>query len=149
MTTIACNLSEMAGDRQVVDDHIGEYKTTKIEKIGDSIFGICGDNCPDDVFQWLREAVNSEVPWHKAKRPKHAKKWSYFLIQLAPDGIWLWNQKLYRTKVEEPCYAVGSGRKVALYCMRHLNMNPKESVEQACLIDHWSNGPVDVLKLRE
>lgn len=137
----------MAADRQVVDDHIGEYKTTKIEKIGDSIFGIAGENCPDDVFQWLRDAAYDCIPWHKASRPEHAKKWDYFLIQLAPDGIWLWNQKLYRVKCEEDNYAIGSGRKVALYCMRYLHLSPKESVEQSCLIDHWSNGPVDVLEL--
>ena len=38
--------------------------------------------------------------------------------------------------------AVGSGRKVALYCMKYRGMSPAEAVAEACKVDHWSEVPI-------
>ena len=61
--------------------------------------------------------------------------------------IWLWDETLDRDLVMEPNFAIGSGAKVALYCMRVLGMGPRKAVQEAARVDAYTKGPFVVERL--
>lgn len=147
MTTIACNLREIAGDSLVSLDGVGtdEFLSKKLYRIGKSIFGETGENCND---------VGIALEWLKAgRKPKDRPRIvggpsEFLLLELSPDGIFVWNTSLTRDPIKESCMAVGSGRKVALYCMRYLGMTPAKAVEEAAKVDRYTKPPIYVERLR-
>ena len=144
MTTVACNSKEMAGDSLVTDDEIGvgAYSGIKLHRIGKSIFGESGEDCSGigHALKWLRTN-------RKSAPPDAIEDSDWHLLELAPDGIFVWDTWMHREPVKEQTMAIGSGRKVALYCMRYLNMSPEQAVFEASKVDHHTRPPVLVEKL--
>lgn len=147
MTTIACNRKEIAGDSLVSLDGVGsdEFLSKKLYRIGKSIFGETGENCNDVgiAIEWLRSGRKPR------NRPRIAGGGADFLLlELSPEGIFVWNTSLTRDPLLEMFAAVGSGRKVALYCMKHLGMTPEKAVQEAAKVDRYTKSPVYVERLR-
>lgn len=146
MTTIACNRRLMAADSCVTVDGVGtdRYLGVKLHAIGRSIFGETGDNCNETglALEWIRAG-------RKVKsRPKLSEHADFLLLELNPEGIFLWSPRLTSEPIIEENMAVGSGRKVALYCMRVLKMTPAQAVFEASKMDEWTKPPVIELKLK-
>lgn len=144
MTTIAANREMIVCDSLVTCEGLLNYTTTKLYRIGGSIFGASGDT--DAIAQFMR--------WVKSDRsadalPDFDDDADLAVLELRPDGIWLWDTGLFPDRIEdaEQNYAVGSGDKVALYCMRVLGMSPTEAVVEVCKIDTHSGPPVRWMKL--
>jgi ATP-dependent protease HslVU (ClpYQ) peptidase subunit len=64
MTTIACNREEMAADSQVIFGEtvkIPGSREPKVERIGDSLFGMAGDEQECRVFaKWARDGFDED-----------------------------------------------------------------------------------------
>ena len=147
MTTIACNLNEMAADSLVSDDYIGVgvYLGVKLHVIHGSLFGEAGE-CVNGVglaLDWLRNDRKKYLP------PTPEEDWDWRLLELSKDGIFVWDTWMRREPIREASMAIGSGRKVALYCMRILGMSPEQAILEAAKVDHHTRPPVAVERLRK
>lgn len=140
MTTIACNLKEMAADSQVSGDSSVPFATKKLWRHGDSLIGLCGMLGPAMKF----------IQWRHAggEHPKFRDDDYFMALELTPMGILYWDQHLVPAPVLEEEYAVGSGGDVALYCMRIRGMGPARAVAEACKIDPYSAEPVVTERLK-
>lgn len=148
MTTIACNRREMAGDSCLTFEDIGigtgQSPTKKLHRIGKSIFGERGENMAGVhiMLDWIRDgAVPEDRP---EKMPKGA---NFYLLELSPKGIFLWTSDFERDVLDEPNFAIGSGAKAALYCMRYLNKTPLEAVAEAAKVDAYTKAPFYVERI--
>lgn len=148
MTTIACNLKEMAADSCLTFDDIGigtgQSPTRKLHRIGRSIFGERGENMAGVhvMLDWIRAGAKAK------KRPEKMPKGAdFYLLELSPKGIFLWTSDFERDVLDEPNFAIGSGAKAALYCMRYLSMSPRKAVEEAAKVDAYTRGPFFVERL--
>lgn len=151
MTTIACNLHEIAADTRCTEEGVGVdvYSTVKLysAKSG-AIYGLTGENCDGSLraIEWLQGDRLTETKPHP---PEYEHDWSWRLIELSAGGIAVYNTYLERDPTLEPFLAVGSGRKVAMYCMKVLRMSPAEAVREACKMDHWSEVPIYTASLKD
>lgn len=141
MTTIACTRTSIAADSCFTFDDIGigtgQAKCKKLHRVGRSVYGERGENCTgvNLVLDWLRRGGK----WKQ--RPIVPKGAEWNLLELSPKGIFLWSSALDRDEINEPNFAIGSGAKAALYCMRYLSMNPLKAVEEAAKVDAFTRGP--------
>lgn len=146
MTTIACSLKEMAGDSLVTDDDVGTgaYLGTKIHRIRGSLFGEAGENCSGAglALEWLRNDRKTHQP------PIPDEDWDWRILELSKEGIFIWDTWMRRERVKETTMAIGSGRKVALYCMRVLGYGPERAVHEAAKVDHHTQAPVSVERIK-
>lgn len=146
MTTIACNLREMAGDTRACADDIGtdRYSTLKLFAANGALYGIQGSDCSGQGFavEWLR--AGAIVANRPSSPPKDA---DWHILELSRAGIAYWNTRMEHEPLLESSMAIGSGRKVALYCMRVLGMSPAQAVAEACKVDNYSGMPVYVVTL--
>lgn len=144
MTTIACNLREIAADTRVGWEGVGTDAFTGQKLFAaknGALYGWTGENCTGSIraMEWLLGDRPAETKPHP---PEYEHDWDWKLIELSKDGIAIYNEYLEREVTLEPVLAVGSGRKVALYCMKYLRMSPAEAVREACRVDHSSEIPV-------
>lgn len=148
MTTIACNRREIAADSCMTFDDIGvgtgQSPVTKLHRIGKSVFGERGDDTTgiSIALDWLRRGARYR------DRPAMPPEASFYLLELSPQGIFLWTHALDRDRLNETTFAIGSGAKVALYCMRYLGMTPLKAVQEAAKVDVYTKGPFIVEKIR-
>lgn len=152
MTTIACNLKEMAADTRVVWEGIGSdaYSGIKLypSKRG-GVLGVTGGNCTGALraVEWLQQETPSLE--HRPQPPTGDHGWDWKIIELTPQGIAVYNEILEREPIMDDVMAVGSGRKVALYCMKYLGMSPAQAVYEASKVDEWSDAPVFSVSLSD
>jgi hypothetical protein len=143
VTTLACNLKEMAGDTRVSWEEVGmdTVQAVKIFVGKDAIYGMTGGNCTGVIraLEWLQ---SEQLEDRKPQPPEYEHDWDWRIFELSEGGIAVYNEFLEREQTIEPMLALGSGRKVALYCMRYLKMSPAEAVREACKVDHHSELPV-------
>jgi hypothetical protein len=151
MTTIAANLKEVASDSRVTWEGVGSdiYSSIKIFPTSNgkpAIYGVTGGDCTGSIraLEWLQGVRDTAT---KPSPPDYEHSWDWKLIELSSDGLAIYNEYLEREMCTEPMLAVGSGRKVALYCMKYLHMSPAEAVREACKVDHWSEVPIYVCRL--
>jgi hypothetical protein len=143
MTTVAANLQEMAADSACCGEGAIAL-VTKLHRIGDSIFGEAGG-----AFEALRM-----IEWLKGKRDRRAldklpsdfDRDSILLLELAPDGLALWNGWGVRMKLKNQFYAIGSGGMSAVMAMKQ-GKSPADAVTLVPEFDEYTRGPVDVMKL--
>lgn len=145
MTTVACNLKEMAADTRVVWEGISSDSYTGLKlytsKRG-SVFGVTGNNCSGVIraIEWLQQETPALE--HRPQPPNGDHDWDWRIIELSPQGIAVYNELLEREPIMDGMVAVGSGRKVALYCMKYLGMSPAQAVAEAAKVDEWTDVPV-------
>jgi len=146
MTTIACNLEELAGDRLIAWGDEPRFRTDKIGRIGSSLYGFSGH--PENAMKFLswRKTPKCEAPDFSGANDD--EELSFDVLELNDTGIWLWNHHCVPVKVSEAYYAIGSGSLLAVYHMRN-GKSPKRAIELAIQVDKSSGGPVQVLKLHE
>ena len=141
MTTIVTNREMMICDSNVVMDSLGVYPTNKFKRIGDSLYGVCGGDCSgaEFILNWLDNGGS----W-KDRPSKKEYRGDYFILRLAPNGIAIASSESPSFEaIEADFYAIGSGRKVARYCVERLGMSLPEAVLEACEFDRpWSSPPL-------
>jgi len=148
MTTVACNLHLMAADSKVgTDEPEISFQTEKLFRIGDSIFGICGDGNCWRFISWAKSG------FLKDDRPlffpdDSLTKGDFEVLELAPDGIFVWDETLFRIPIIGVShYAVGTGSKVAVYCMKFLGLSPDAAVKEASKVDEHTDNLVKIMRL--
>ena len=146
MTTIASDRKSMAADSQVSWDYHKGFKTPKLFRIGNSIYGLAGDNWGNVFIEWAKTGFNEK------KKPQiHDSIWDdvdFDVLELAPTGLYLWDKHFVRVELKDDNYSIGSGSKFALVFMRKMNMSPAEAVKECCTIDDYTKEPVDVMELK-
>lgn len=148
MTTIACNLREIAADSCFTFDDTGigtgQVRSPKLHRIGQSIYGMRGANCVGQslALDWIRRGCK----WKRRPLMPKGAEWNF--LELSPRGIYLWSEALDRDELDEPNFAIGSGAKVAMYCMRVLTLPPLKAVEEAAKVDVYTKGPFKNERLR-
>ena len=147
MTTIASNLREMAGDTRVVLEGIGtdSYASVKIFVAKNAIYGIHGENVAGQIhaIDWLQQGSLAE------NRPEPPKAADWHIMELSPAGLAVYNTWLERDVLLNKYIAIGSGRKVAMYCMKILGMSPAEAVREACRVDDFTDMPIYTVSLTD
>lgn len=142
MTTIACNLREIAGDTRCVWEGAGTdaYRSLKIYEGPKALYGVHGSNCDGVIsaIQWLKDGA----PKLERPVPPEEAEWDWKIIELTDAGIALYNTLCERDLCLEPMLAIGSGAKVAMYCMKFLKMSPAQAVAEAAKVDDWTDVPV-------
>lgn len=141
MTTIALTREEICADSCFSFDGAGTdmFTTDKLYRIGVAIFGEAGDSAVTaKIIKWLQRGADSE---REPAFTDDERAAGAAVVELAPDGIFLWDTALMRLPVKEPNFAIGSGRKVALFCMRFLDMTPFEAVQSASLVCAYTKPP--------
>lgn len=140
MTTIAANLREIAGDTKCSWEGVGTdvYSSIKLFVGNNALYGVTGEETDGSLaaIEWLQMGAP------KVERPEPPKNAKWKLLELSPSGLAVYNTYLERDVILDRNIAVGSGRKVAMYCMRVLGMSPAEAVREACRVDDWSDLPV-------
>jgi ATP-dependent protease HslVU (ClpYQ) peptidase subunit len=142
MTTIAANLSEMAGDSRVTVGSIC-YHTDKVFRIGDSIVGVAGDaNNTTKFLAWMRkECPPDEVGM--ILDDEH----TFSALVLNPRGLFYYCDCVEPDRVHDKCMAIGSGADIAVTAM-HFGKTPTEAVHVACKLNTSdSGGPVKTIQL--
>lgn len=149
MTTIACNLKEIAADTRCSWDGVGTdtYSAVKLFAGKDALYAVTGEDCDGSMIciEWLQSGVGIQG---RPDRPEECS-WDWKVIELSDDGIAIFNTYFERDVSIEPILAFGSGRKVAYYCMKYLGMSPAEAVREACKVDHHSELPIFHATLRD
>ncbi|HUT03316.1 MAG TPA: hypothetical protein VM163_05440 [bacterium] len=150
MTTIACDRESIACDTragytEVNDDTFVSLKLYPAKSVG-ALYGLSGENCAGAIMalEWLQSERNPEL---KPRPPDYDHDWDWKLLELSRRGIAVYNEYLERDPIIERVAAIGSGAKVALYCMKILGMSPAEAVREACKVDHHSELPIYVVSL--
>jgi hypothetical protein len=89
------------------------FSTTKIKRIGKSIFGGAGDL--EKITHFFMWASNPEsVP-----QPVANEESSYQILELSHDGLFIWQTNLIPMRIEDDFYAIGSGAGYALGALAH------------------------------
>lgn len=143
MTTIACNLREMAADTLVVNSG-PMYHADKIFRIGLSLVGTAGDGHMCLAFvEWFKSPKRSMHTLQKMIPIEHRD--DILLIELNPGGIHLWNGWGVPERIHNTYYAIGSGSMTAIGELRR-GLPPEDAVKAASEWDENTRG-LQVLKL--
>lgn len=142
MTTIVASLSEMAADSRVTSDS-PIMRTRKLRVIGESIFGFAGG-----LFEAAEFIAWLEGPRDNSKLPKWENECrdGFFVLELSPTGLAVWNGWGRRVPLTNQFYAIGSGSMTAMGVM-HVHPDPKFAVEVASLYDENTDSNVEVISL--
>jgi hypothetical protein len=142
MTTIACNRECMAADTRVSIDGAAFYNSPKLFRVGDSIFGTAGDGMMCLVMiEWLKtKRVRKELyeNW-----TEHTERSACWILELSPEGIFVWDGWGMREPLLNQRYAIGSGQVAALKGM-DMGQSPEDAVKQAPDYDQYSGAPIQV-----
>lgn len=139
MTTIACNLKEMAADSMCSAGEVYYLTEGKIVRIGTDLVGSCGS--VDSIAKFL--------DWYEKRGdiPDFGEGDEFESLALTPNGLFMYCNTCRPRKVLDPFLACGSGEQAALAAM-HLGKSPKVAVETAIKCDKNSGGPVIVERLK-
>lgn len=147
MTTVAAwvrkGVGMIAADSRASDDQgTVQFNTPKLHKVGQSVFGVAGDDWVDVFLEWVRTG--------KKKLPERLMELelddvNFSVIELSPNGIYSWNRTFTRIEIKDKEFAIGSGEMVALYAMRVLNFAPAPAVSAAATVDSHTGGPIDMM----
>lgn len=138
MTTIAVKDGVIAADSLIDISNTCIYHASKLIRLGKSIFADAGEDCTEvaRLYEWI------EGGRKRAERPEFGVAADFHVVELSPDGVFLWDRELRADRVHDGIIAVGSGYQVALYCLRHLGMSAADAVREACRVDPYSAPPV-------
>lgn len=137
----------MASDSLITTyGNLTQYRSDKLYRANGSIFGEAGD-----VEAGLRFRRWAQDGMPKKDRPKFVgyDQDLFYVLELAKDGLWIWDLTMVRQKVMDTVYAIGSGGKVALYCVVVLKMTAEQAILEAAKVDIHTAGPVQILRLNE
>ena len=138
MTTIAASFSkqEIAVDSRVSMEFIS-YSVSKLRRGPVSIFGAAGDW--DQCLLFLEALEKNAFEDFETECQ---------MLELRPDGIYVYESSIIPAKIKNDFYAIGTGAAYAIGAMR-MGASPTEAVAIACEFDPASWGPIDTMKLGE
>lgn len=137
MTTIAWDGEILAADKRCLLDRL-PFKVTKIFRIGERLVGVAGDYAPClKVVEWIKTGEDPQ------NTPILDKEW-WINIIVIEDGKCFRYENFTKFEVEEPFFAIGSGRDFAIAAM-HLGKTAIEAVEIASLFDVNTGDGVDAM----
>jgi hypothetical protein len=112
----------------------------QVQGIRDMVVGYAG--CLDSGVKflgWVKRGMGS--------RGKPNDLHDEFIgLVLDEDGIYEYRYQLVPIRVEEDCWAIGSGAQAALGAM-YMGATPEEAAEVACAIDPYCSGPINVERM--
>jgi ATP-dependent protease HslVU (ClpYQ) peptidase subunit len=148
MTTIlACPITGvMAADTRVTDGQ-QKWNEPKVQRIGGTLYGTCGDAVEGDLFfAWLRKG-------RRGKKPQLDKE-EFNALALNKGGLFWFDNKLEPHQIDRPM-AIGSGASAARSALDALREcewggakpDVARAVEIACEHDAGSGLPVQHYKV--
>jgi hypothetical protein len=132
----------MAADQKVSAEGCPHYHANKIFRIGDSLFGTAGDGFMGLLMvDWLKKGAKNRAALYKLWNDYERS--AFWLLELNPQGLFLWDGWAIPEKINDSRYAIGSGASAALGAM-DAGKTPEESVRSAINLDIYSGAPVQV-----
>lgn len=141
MTTIAANLECMAADQRLTSGN-PICRTHKIRRIGDSLYGGCGNFSLVVLFlDWLALPKRDVMRLYRML-PEDSRH-EFEVLELSPSGLALWDGWGVRVPILDKFYAIGSGSPSAMQAIKR-GLSPEESVSETFSLDECSGGTVEV-----
>lgn len=137
MTTVAAKFStmEIAADSMVSGED-SFYLVSKIRHGKNSIYGACGDW--DKVLKAFQLIESNAAEWESDL--------DVSILELRPDGIWIYENTIIPAKLKNDYWAVGTGANFAIAAMR-LGNSPATAVSIAAEFDPFTHHPIESYKL--
>lgn len=141
MTTIAANLECMAADQRLTSGD-APCRTHKIRRIGESLYGGCGDWSLVLVFlEWFDKPKRDAMRLYRMI-PEDSRH-EFEILELSPKGLARWDGWGMRTPILDKFYAIGSGGLSAMQAMKR-DLTPGDAISETFSLDESSGGSVDV-----
>ena len=139
MTTIAVNHEMVCSDSLCVDSGVRSV-VQKIYTVPGGIIGFAGDVSQGLMFiEWYLSKGTEEYPFNE----------HFEAVVLNEEGeIYSYDSGLMPIKMEQPFYAIGSGKQAATAAML-LGCDPIEAVDLAIQVDTCTDGAVQILRLSD
>ena len=129
MTTIVANLEGMASDTRVTGGPM--FNTTKVRRIKDSLYGGAGNLSQIlKMFLWF-ENPDQAPSWKEAP--------DFHILQVSPQGLFVWESEMIAIQIDTPFYAIGSGSEYAMGALA-CGATLQKAVEIASLFDPGTSG---------
>lgn len=133
MTTIAANLEAIASDSRVSGGPM--FNTTKLRRIGDSIYGGAGNLSQIlKMFLWFENPDCSPI-WKEAPE--------FHILQVSPRGLFVWESEQIAIPIDTPFYAIGSGSEYAMGALA-CGATLEQAVTVASMFDPGTSATVHV-----
>lgn len=142
MTIICFRDGVLAADKRSVN-HFRPTTVTKIFRIGDSLTAVSGDLVKGlEIIEWIRAGRKDE------ELPAFQRSLDQFVpvLLVSNSGLHLFENSPIPFRIEEPFFAMGSGRDYALMAM-HLGCDAKEAVRLTCEMTTCCGNGIDALAL--
>ena len=151
MTTIVCNLEGMAGDTRVSTEGGAFFHSSKIFRIGNSLFGLCGDAVMGLVMvEWLKTAQRSRNALYK-QWTENTERYACELLELRAEpygaSLHIWDGWGVPMKLNEKRWAIGSGQVGALAALDG-GADLQEAIKRAANYDQYSGAPIQLEMLQ-
>lgn len=136
MTTIVASLQAMAADSRVSGGPM--FDTTKIRRIGGSLYGGCGTLSQIlKMFAWF-------------ENPDMVPNWKttpdFSILQLSPDGLFVWESEMIAIRIDTPFYSIGSGSEYAMGALA-CGANLQQAIQVASNFDPGTNDRIHIEEL--
>lgn len=136
MTTIVANREAMASDQRLTGGPM--FKAQKIQRIRGSLYGGCGNwEQVLKMFEWFR---NPDM------RPEWKFEPEFEIIQLSPQGLFLWGSEMVAMQITQGFYACGSGGHYAMGALEN-GADLKTAIRIASKYDEATGHGVQLVKL--
>jgi 20S proteasome alpha/beta subunit len=118
-------------------------RTHKIRRIGDSLYGGCGNwSVTLILLEWLeKDAKRDRFRLHRQIPEDY--RGEIEVMELSPSGLAVWDGWGTRIQLLDKFYAVGSGAPAAMQAIKR-GLSPEESVSETFSLDECSGGTVEV-----
>lgn len=143
MTVIAWDGKRLAGDKRTNFGGLHGI-TTKVHRLRGYLVGGAGVSARiSEMCAWFeRGAIPIELPDSQKDEDKCVS-----LLVINPEGqAWRYENSAYPMRIENPFWAIGSGRDFAMAAM-HLGCSAIEAVQIACIYETSCGNGVDWLEL--
>ncbi len=140
MTTIVANLECMAADQRITSGN-APARVRKIRRIGDSLYGGCGNWSLVIVFlDWVDAPKRDRLRLYRMI-PEDSRH-EFEVLELGPSGLAVWDGWGARMQLLDKFYGVGSGALSAMQAMKR-GLPPEEAVGETFSLDEASGGTVE------
>lgn len=141
MTTVVANLECMAADQRLTSGN-PPCRTRKIRRIGDSLYGGCGNwSLVLVFFSWYEAPKRDLTRLHRLIPEDHRHEFE--VLELSPAGLAVWDGWGARIQLLDKFYAIGSGGLSAMQAIKR-GLPPEEAVSETFSLDEASGGTVEV-----
>jgi len=140
MTVIAWDGTTLAADKRVsFGNTLGTVRKIIYVPEHRAIIGACGSISQlMDFFAWFKRNSQKAEDYPKSFLDDSNPQ----AIVIKDDLVYIHEKSAYPTYIEQPFFAIGSGRDFAIAAM-HCGKTAREAVEIACLYDAYCGNGVD------